>query len=48
MNSVISQIERGHIKEGYWEKTICIDTEDIKAMDFDLSLDQKNKLMQNA
>ena len=45
INSMSIQIERGHIRSGYWDKTVCIKTGDIGSLMFTLTEDQKNCLI---
>lgn len=44
LNAMLIQIERGHIREGYWKRTVCVNTHDISSLDFSLS-DEKKKLL---
>jgi NTE family protein len=45
LNSMLIQIERGYIKQGYWQQTVCINTHDVGSLDFDLSEDRKSLLV---
>lgn len=45
INAMLIQIERGHIRSGYWDKTVCINTHKISSLDFDLAPDQKSLLV---
>ncbi len=44
MNATLIQIERAHIRKGYWERTVCINTHEISSLDFDLSDQAKDTL----
>jgi NTE family protein len=46
INSMSIQIERGHIRTGYWDKTITIDTHNVNWLEFSLPLKTKEKLIQ--
>ena len=48
IDSMTIQIERGHIKSGYWDKTVCINTNNIHTLDFKISKEQEDKLIQAA
>ncbi len=45
INCMLIQIERSHVKKGYWEKTIPINCFRFKATDFNLTEDKKQKLI---
>jgi NTE family protein len=45
LNATLIQIERSHIRNGYWERTVCINTHDISSMDFNLTEAQKTMLV---
>ena len=40
------QIERGHIRTGYWDKTVTISTHNVNWLEFNLPLNTKEKLIQ--
>jgi NTE family protein len=44
LNAMLIQIERGHIRDGYWKRTVCINTHDISSLDFSLP-DEKKKML---
>lgn len=46
VDCLMTQIERLHIKPGDWERTIAINTRDIKTTQFDLSEKEKMLLLQ--
>lgn len=46
INSMLIQIERGHIRTGYWKKTVCINTHNVGSLEFKLPLDTMQKLIQ--
>lgn len=48
IDSMTIQIERGHIRKGYWDKTVSINTGDIHTLDFDLPMETKTKLIETA
>lgn len=48
IDSMTIQIERGHIRAGYWDKTVCINTGDIHTLDFNLPEETKDKLIKTA
>lgn len=41
------QIERLQVREGYWDRTVCINTGHVKTEDFELSNDDKRFLYEN-
>lgn len=45
LNAMLIQIERGHIREGYWKRTVCINTHNVSSLDFDLSEEKKKMLI---
>lgn len=45
ISAQLAQNERLHIKSGYWEQTVTVDTGDIGTMDFDQNLDEKEFLI---
>lgn len=45
LNSMLIQIERGYIKQGYWQQTVCINTHNISSLDFDISTENKTLLV---
>jgi NTE family protein len=45
INALLIQVERGHIRSGYWERTVCINTHDVKTLDFALSENKKQLLV---
>ena len=47
VDSMLTQLERLHVKQGYWKRTIPICTFDIKATDFDISNENKEKLIKS-
>ena len=47
INSMSVQIERGHIRTGYWDKTVCIDTKEVQSMDFDITEEKKEELIKS-
>ena len=46
LNDMMLQIDRLHIKDDYWERTIPINTGKIRATDFNLSEEQKMFLLE--
>lgn len=46
INSLLIQIERGHIRTGYWKKTVCIDTHNVGSLEFKLPEETMQKLIQ--
>lgn len=48
IDSMTIQIERGHVRKGYWDKTVSINTGDIHTLDFDLPRETKDLLIHNA
>ena len=40
------QIERGHIRTGYWNKTVTITTHNVNWLEFNLPDETKEKLIQ--
>jgi len=47
MKCILIEVERAHIRKGYWKNTIAIPTFDVRATDFDLTDETKNKLIQS-
>lgn len=45
INAMLIQIERGHIRSGYWDRTVCINTHNVTSLDFSLSAEQKALLV---
>jgi NTE family protein len=45
VNFMMAQIERGHVKEGYWDQTITVDCGDVSTMDFSMSTEKKEWLV---
>lgn len=45
INGLLIQVERGHIRSGYWERTVCINTHNISSLDFTIANDQKKMLV---
>lgn len=48
IDSMTIQIERGHIRKGYWDKTVCLNTGNVHTLDFNLSEETKKTLIDNA
>lgn len=48
IDSMTIQIERGHIRKGYWDKTVCLNTGTVSTLDFNLSEEVKKELINNA
>ena len=48
ISSMTIQIERGHIRKGYWDKSVSINTGDVHTLDFNLGQETKDKLIQTA
>lgn len=46
INGALTQIERGYVKSGYWERTIPVHCCGFSALDFGLSYDQKLSLIE--
>ena len=46
INSMLIQIERGHIRTGYWPRTVCINTHNVGSLEFSLPSETKQKLIQ--
>lgn len=46
INSMSIQIERGHIRHGYWDKTVTISTHNVNWLEFNLPAETKEKLIQ--
>jgi NTE family protein len=44
VRSMISQIEKSHVRKGYWERTVSINTLNYNWLDFEISYDDKMKL----
>lgn len=47
INSMTIQIERGHIRSGYWENTVCVNTGNVKSMNFSLPKQTKDRLIKS-
>ncbi len=47
ISSMMREIERSHVRENYWNHTICIDCFGVSCTDFSISEDKKLKLIQN-
>ena len=47
IDSMTIQIERGHIRAGYWDKTVSISTGHISTLDFNISSDKKDELIKS-
>lgn len=47
INSMSIQIERGHIKAGYWDKSVSINTGTINTLDFNITAAQKAELIKS-
>lgn len=45
INATLIQIERGHIRSGYWDRTVCINTHEISSLDFNLEPTKKALLV---
>ncbi len=45
MNTILSEVERAHIDDGYWENTVCIPTCGVSTTDFDLTPEKKQELI---
>jgi len=45
LNAMLNQIDRLHVKNDYWERTITINTFNISATDFKINLEQKDQLI---
>ena len=45
LNAMLIQIERGHIRDGYWKRTVCINTHDVSSLDFSLDSTKKTMLI---
>ncbi len=45
INAMLIQIERGHIRKGYWDRTVCINTHNTSSLDFTLDMNQKMALV---
>jgi NTE family protein len=46
INSLLIQIERGHIRTGYWKKTVPINTHNVSSLEFSLPGETIQKLIQ--
>ena len=46
INSMLIQIERGHIRTGYWQRTVAINTHNVGSLEFSLPQDTMQKLIQ--
>jgi NTE family protein len=46
INTLLIQIERGHIRSGYWKKTVAINTHNVSSLEFSLPEETKQKLIQ--
>lgn len=47
INSIMTQLDRVHIRRGFWEKTIAINTGSSKVIDFDPSKQERRFLIRN-
>lgn len=47
IDSMTIQIERGHIRTGYWDKTVSINTGNISTLDFNIPADKKDQLIKS-
>jgi len=47
IDSMTIQIERGHIRAGYWDKTVSINTGHISTLDFNISPETKDELIKS-
>jgi len=47
IDSMTSQIERGHIRSRYWDKTVSINTGHISTLDFSIPSDKKSELIKS-
>jgi NTE family protein len=45
INAMLDQIDRLHVSDEYWNKTITIDTLGVSSTDFDLTLKEKDDLI---
>lgn len=45
LNAMLIEIERGHVKQGYWTQTVCINTHKISSLDFNISIENKELLI---
>ena len=45
IDSMTIQIERGHIRSGYWDKTVSIATGQISTLDFSIPAEKKTELI---
>lgn len=45
IDAQLIEIERGHIRSGYWERTVCINTHEISSLMFDITAEQKEMLV---
>lgn len=45
INAMLIQIERGHIRGGYWDRTVCINTHNVSSLDFSITTAQKQALV---
>lgn len=48
IDSMLRQIERGYVRSGYWERTIALDTLNISSLAFDIKLESKQQLVDQA
>lgn len=48
VDSMTIQIERGHIRKGYWDKTVSLNTGNIYTLDFSITPEQKEMLVKTA
>ena len=47
IDSMTIQIERGHIRAGYWDKTVSINTGHISTLDFNIPKNVKEELIKS-
>lgn len=47
INSMTIQIERGHIRSGYWENTVCINTGNVSSINFNIPKQTKDRLIKS-
>ncbi len=48
VDSMTIQIERGHIRKGYWDKTVSINTGSVHTLDFNIPQETKQLLVNTA
>lgn len=47
INSMSIQIERGHIRSGYWDNTVCVNTGNVHSLNFSLPKQTKDRLIKS-